>query len=194
MASFVGGNFILGGVLLNQDKYKKFGLELAESYFNNYLQTPAGIGPEVFRWVDHSLPPGEGNNGPPPDSQLDFYKKAGFYTTAGSYILRPETVESLYYAYRLTGDTKWQDMAWTAFQSISKVCRAGSGFAQLMDVMKKDGGGFYDQMQSFWIAETLKYLYLIFAPESPVQLQLQGGKKSEFVFNTEAHPMRIRSS
>ncbi|PHH88915.1 hypothetical protein CDD83_6895 [Cordyceps sp. RAO-2017] len=191
LASFAGGNFILGGVVLNQDKYKKFGLELTESYFNNYIQAPAGIGPEVFRWVDAALPPNDGNNGPPPASQRSFYAKSGFYTTAGAYILRPETLESVYYAYRLTGDRKWQDMAWRAFVSIDRACRTGSGFAELNDVMQPNGGGFIDQMQSFWLAETLKYLYLIFADESEVQLQLQGGK-SQFVFNTEAHPIRVR--
>lgn len=192
MASFAGGSFILGGVLLGEDKYTKFGLELAESYFNNYRQTPAHIGPEVFRWVDAGLPEGQGNNGPPPDSQRRFYEKAGFYSTAGAYILRPETLSSVYYAYRLTGDPKWQDMAWEAWDSIQRACRRGSAFAQLLDVMQPDGGGYYDQMQSFWMAETLKYLYLIFAADSEVQLQLQGGAKSQFVFNTEAHPLRIR--
>ncbi|XP_044716127.1 glycosyl hydrolase family 47 protein [Hirsutella rhossiliensis] len=191
LASFAGGSFILGGVVLNEAKYKKFGLELAESYFNNYRQSPSGIGPEVFSWVDATLPRGGGNNNPP-QSQRQFYEKSGFYTTAGSYILRPETLESIYYAYRLTGDDKWQKMAWQAFGSISKACRTGSGYAELRDVMQPDGGGFYDQMQSFWMAETLKYLYLIFADESEVQLQLQGGAKSKFVFNTEAHPLRIR--
>ncbi|ODA75889.1 hypothetical protein RJ55_08530 [Drechmeria coniospora] len=192
LASFAGGNFILGGVLLGNDTFVQFGLALARSYFNNYLHTPAGIGPEVFRWVDAALPADASRNEPPPASQKDFYARAGFYTTAGAYILRPETVESIYYAYRLTGDPTWQDMAWQAFQSITAVCGTGSAYAQLNDVMKPDGGGFIDQMQSFWMAETLKYLYLIFAPESDVQLQLQGAGTSQFVFNTEAHPIRVR--
>lgn len=191
MASFAGGSFILGGVLLGEDKYKKFGLELAKSYFNNYKTSPSGIGPEGFRWVDAALPAGSSNNAPPPDAQKGFYSTSGFYTTSGQYILRPETCESIYYAYRLTGDTQWQDMAWAAFQAIAKVTRAGSGFAELQDIMQPNGGGFYDEMQSFWMAETLKYLYLIFAPESEVQLQLQGGK-SRYVYNTEAHPVRVR--
>ncbi|KAL3962698.1 hypothetical protein ACCO45_004221 [Purpureocillium lilacinum] len=120
-----------------------------------------------------------------------FYAKSGFYTTAGSYILRPETSESLYYAYRLTGDRKYQDMAWQAFSAIKKVCKTGDAYAQLNDVMQTNGGGYIDQMQSFWLAETLKYLYLIFAKESDVQLQFQGGT-SKYVFNTEAHPFRVK--
>ncbi|GJN73642.1 maturation of Asn-linked oligosaccharides protein [Purpureocillium lilacinum] len=191
LASFAGGNFILGGVLLGSDKYKQFGLDLTTSYFNNYQQAPAGIGPEVFQWVDAALPANDTNNAPPPDAQKDFYAKSGFYTTAGSYILRPETSESLYYAYRLTGDRKYQDMAWQAFSAIKKVCKTGDAYAQLNDVMQTNGGGYIDQMQSFWLAETLKYLYLIFAKESDVQLQFQGGT-SKYVFNTEAHPFRVK--
>ncbi len=40
-----------------------------------------------------------------------------------------------------------------------------------------------DKMQSFWLAETLKYLYLLFSPPSTISLD-------EWVFNTEAHPFR----
>ncbi|RCI10287.1 hypothetical protein L249_8556 [Ophiocordyceps polyrhachis-furcata BCC 54312] len=187
LASFAGGNFILGGVILGMDEFTRFGMQLAESYFNNYRQTPAGIGPEVFRWVHNE--PGAPRS---PQQQQRFYDRAGFWSTQGSYILRPETVESIYYAYRYTGDKKWQDMAWEAFNSIVRRCRTGSGYAQLNDVMKPDGGGYIDQMQSFFLAETLKYLYLIFAPESEVQLSLHDGDRSKYVFNTEAHPLRIR--
>lgn len=41
-----------------------------------------------------------------------------------------------------------------------------------------------NMMQSFFLAETLKYLYLLFSPSSVISLD-------EWVFNTEAHPLRI---
>lgn len=41
-----------------------------------------------------------------------------------------------------------------------------------------------DKMQSYFLAETLKYLYLLFSPPTVVSLD-------EWVFNTEAHPLRI---
>ena len=40
-----------------------------------------------------------------------------------------------------------------------------------------------DRMESFWLAETLKYFYLIFADPRLVSLD-------EYVLNTEAHPLR----
>ncbi|QPH11062.1 hypothetical protein C2857_002638 [Epichloe festucae Fl1] len=191
LASFAGGNFILGGIVLNQDKYKEMGIKITESYYETYVQEAAGIGPEGFRWVDSALPADAPNNKPPPASQTDFYKKAGFYTTSGYYILRPETLESLYYSYRLTGDTKYQDWAWSAFQKIRKLARANDAYAELTDVTQPNGGALIDEMQSFWMAETLKYLYLIFAADGPVHVQGQG-KKNEFVYNTECHPVQVR--
>ena len=43
-----------------------------------------------------------------------------------------------------------------------------------------------DVTQSFFFAETLKYFYLIFADADVVHLD-------EWVFNTEAHPLRVRA-
>lgn len=187
VTSFAGGNFILAGTVLKEDKYTQFGLELAESYFQTYNGTASGIGPEVFRWVDSANP----NGGQPPADQADFYAKAGFWVDGGGYVLRPETMESLYYAYRATGDKKWQDLAWQGFNAITSKCRAGSGYSGLKDVSKADGGGFDNFQQSFFLAETLKYLYLIFVDDTPVQVK--GDGSNIFVFNTEAHPFQVRN-
>ena len=46
-----------------------------------------------------------------------------------------------------------------------------------------------DKMESFWPAETLKYLYLLLDDSSPEVLPLD-----QFVFNTEAHPLPIAGS
>jgi mannosyl-oligosaccharide alpha-1,2-mannosidase len=190
VTSFAGGNFILAGILLEEDKYTEFGIELAESHFQTYNQTASGIGPEVFHWVDSDQPVGGPNPAPPAD-QADFYEQAGFWTTGAGYVLRPETMESIYYAYRVTGDKKYQDLAWQGFNSIYEKCRAGSGFSGLRDVTKADGGGFDNFQQSFFLAETLKYLYLIFTDDSDVQVKAD--RPNEYVFNTEAHPFKIRN-
>lgn len=191
MVSFSGGSFILGGLLLNEDKYIDFGIQLAKSYYEVYRGTASGIGPEGFRWVDSGQPESD-NNQPPPEDQAEFYDGAGFWVTAPYYILRPETVESLWYAYRITGDSMYQDLAWEAFGRMTELCRAGSGFSGLRDVNQPDGGGFDDFQESFWLAETLKYLYLMFGPESAVQLNVDG--PNEWVYNTEAHPVKVRGA
>lgn len=81
-------------------------------------------------------------------------------------------------------------MAWDAFVALNKTCRVEHGFAGLHNIMRKDGGGHFTKMESFWLAETLKYLYLIFAEDAEWQVQAEG--RNTFVFNTEAHPVRVR--
>lgn len=49
MACFDGGNFILGGLVLNEQKYTDFGIALTEGCRNTYVSTVTGIGPEAFR-------------------------------------------------------------------------------------------------------------------------------------------------
>lgn len=101
LACFDGGNFILGGLVLNEQKYIDFGLQLVNSCEDTYNQTLTGIGPEGFGW----------NSSTVPTAQKDFYQRAGFYITSGAYILRPEVIESFYYAYRATGRKLYQDVS-----------------------------------------------------------------------------------
>lgn len=100
-----------------------------------------------------------------------------------SFYLRPEYVESLFVIYRLTKDEELQEMAWDVFQSLEKYCKISSGgYAVLKDV-NDHKKGHHDDMPSYFLAETLKYLLLIFAPDDYVSLD-------DFVFTTEAHPLR----
>lgn len=192
LASFAGGNFFLGGILLGEQKYTDYALNVTNSYFEPYRQTAAGIGPEGFRWVASEIPEDGEFNKPPAEEDAAFYEKAGFWASSPQYILRPETMESIYYAYRVTGDKKWQDMAWTAFQSIESQCKIDISYAGLNDVtVDASEGGHIDKMESFWITETLKYIWLIFADED-VPVHIHADKPMTWVFNTEAHPVQIR--
>jgi mannosidase alpha-like ER degradation enhancer 2 len=95
------------------------------------------------------------------------------------YPLRPEIVESAYYLHQLTGDERYVEMGRTFLQDLVRYCRTDAGYTVLRSVVTKEQGDF---MPSYFLAETLKYLYLLFAPE-----------KLDFdsvVFNTEAHPLR----
>jgi hypothetical protein len=88
--------------------------------------------------------------------------------------------------YRLTGDPKWMEKAWAMFQAIEKHTRTDIAAASLDDVTRKDPHK-TDSMESFWLAETLKYFYLIFTEFDVVSLD-------EWVLNTEAHPLRRRDA
>ena len=96
------------------------------------------------------------------------------------YHLRPEIIESAYYLYRLTGDFKYREMGFTYFNDIVKYCRTDDAYAALSDVTTKEKS---DEMESFFFAETLKYLYLLFSPPETLNF-------GRVIFNTEAHPLR----
>lgn len=95
------------------------------------------------------------------------------------YALRPEIVESAYYLHHFTGDPKYVQMGQTFLTSLMKYCRTEAGYASLTSVEKKTQR---DEMESYFLAETLKYLYLLLSPP-------QKFKFENYVFNTEAHPM-----
>ncbi len=97
-----------------------------------------------------------------------------------AYPLRPEIIESTYYLYHYTHDEKYLAMGQTYYASLVKYCRTPEAFAALKNVETKQQT---DDMESFFFAETLKYLYLLFAPPSTLDL-------NAIVFNTEAHPMK----
>ncbi|KAL1896145.1 Mannosyl-oligosaccharide alpha-1,2-mannosidase 1B [Sporothrix stenoceras] len=190
LACFDAGNVILGGLVLHEPRYVAYGLELAASCHDTYTSTVTHIGPESFSWQDDGrlAPVNSSNNTAPPAASADFFKEHGFWISDGQYILRPEVIESYYYAYRATGDTKYQDWAWDAFLAINSTCAAGSGYSSVNDVNAANGGSFQDFQESFWFAEVLKYAFLIQAEDAPYQVQVEGG---EFVYNTECHPVRV---
>jgi len=100
--------------------------------------------------------------------------------TYDGYALRPEIIESAYYLLHFTNDSRYREMGNTFFDSLQKYCRTDTGYAALSNVDKKIKK---DEMESFFFAETLKYLYLLYAPPNTLDL-------SKVVFNTEAHPIR----
>lgn len=86
--------------------------------------------------------------------------------------------------YRITGDPVWQDHGWKMWESVIRATQTDIGHSAIYDVTKKDKyNDKADSMESFWLAETLKYFYLLFAEPDVISLD-------EWVLNTEAHPFR----
>ena len=157
LACFVPGWLALGGNLKLAD-------DIAETCHAFYSQTPSNIGPERVKRHDLSLK----------------------HTDTREYILRPEAAEGWWYLAEL-GDAskrhKYRTWGWDAFQACDKHLKVKHGHASLRDVLNPRGGHI-DKMESFWIAETLKYFYLLQDDNHLLPLDT-------FVFNTEAHPLRI---
>lgn len=168
LACFAGGLFGLGGTTLNNqysEKYLEVGEGLTNTCHESYVRTYTRLGPEAFRFND-------GVEAKALKSQEKYY------------ILRPETFESYFVMWRLTHDQKYRDWGWDAVQALEKHCRTPNGFSGLKNVYLTDPQK-DDVQQSFFLAETLKYLYLLFSDDSLLPLD-------DWVFNTEAHPLPVK--
>ncbi len=169
LACFVGGMLGLGvlhGACQDEkecDAHLTAAKGITELCYEAYHKTATGLGPETMQFTPgQDITPG-----------------------VASYILRPETMESIFYMYRITGDEKYRNWGWEIFQAIEKHCKANYGYSGVMNVNNPNKQGNQDNvMQSFFLAETLKYIYLLFTPKNVIDLQ-------EYVFNTEAHPLKI---
>ncbi|KAJ9583999.1 hypothetical protein L9F63_021669, partial [Diploptera punctata] len=97
----------------------------------------------------------------------------------GQHPLRPEFLESTYFLYRATNDPYYLEVGRSVLRSLQKYARVPCGYAAVKDVRT---GMHEDRMDSFVLAETFKYLFLLFADPADLVLDLD-----EFLFTTEAH-------
>lgn len=95
-----------------------------------------------------------------------------------AYNLNPEIIESAYYLYHFTGEDKYKQMTSQYFNDIMTYCRTDVAFTNIKDVTTKEQK---DHLETFFLAETMKYLYLVFANPD-------GINPDACVFSTEAHP------
>ncbi|KAF2686777.1 glycoside hydrolase family 47 protein [Lentithecium fluviatile CBS 122367] len=199
LACFIGSAFILGSTALNKPAYLEHGLAFSEFCANGYRYAPSGIGPVVYSWNLTELAMPEFAN------QTEFYEKSGWFindNTAFRQGLTPEAIESWYYAYQVTGNQYWRDVAWAYTLAQNRTERVGSGFSSINNIFAEDGGGWTNSMQSFFLAEVLKYQYLVQAAEErkgewDVEYAPggagNGGNVNLWVYNTEAHPFKVRT-
>nr|POE99410.1 er degradation-enhancing alpha-mannosidase-like protein 1 [Quercus suber] len=113
---------------------------------------------------------------------LNAFIDANFRHWAG----RPEFIESTYYIYQATKDPWYLHVGEMALRDIRRRCWTPCGWADLTDVIS---GEKRDRMESFFLGETAKYLYLLFTPQHPLN-RLDG----PVVFTTEGHPLVIPAS
>lgn len=74
---------------------------------------------------------------------------------------------------------KW---GWDIYKAFESAAKTENGYSGMKDVNKPKS--FKDTTESFFSAETLKYLYLLFDANHKIDLK-------EYVFNTEAHPFKL---
>ncbi|XP_045195747.2 ER degradation-enhancing alpha-mannosidase-like protein 3 [Mercenaria mercenaria] len=109
-----------------------------------------------------------------------------FHIHWGHHPLRPEFVESTYFLYKATGDSHYLEVGKKVIENLEEHARVPCGFAALKDVTK---GTHEDQMDSFVLAETFKYLYLMYADKGDILFDID-----DYVFTTEAHLLPLTLS
>jgi len=171
LSCFLGGNLALGAYTHPDgldsriaQRQLKTGKQLAYTCYQMYARSKSGLSPEYVKF----------------DTARDDFVKGH----APYFILRPETSETFYILYHLTKDPIYREWGWEIFQAIEEYCKTDAGYAAIRDVdtMKQD-----NRMESFFLAETLKYLYLLQDDTNEIDLL------TRHVFNTEAHPLRLLS-
>ncbi|XP_050669727.1 mannosyl-oligosaccharide alpha-1,2-mannosidase IA-like isoform X1 [Leptidea sinapis] len=168
LSCFAGGMFALASTSLDNsvsERYMDVARKLTHTCHESYDRSDTKLGPEAFRFSGA-------------------VEARAMKSNEKMYLLRPETFESYFIMWRLTKEQKYRDWAWEAVQALEKHCRVEGGYTGLMNVYHSKPQG-DDVQQSYFLAETLKYLYLIFADDSLLSLD-------EWVFNTEAHPFPIK--
>ncbi|KAH6911170.1 mannosyl-oligosaccharide 1,2-alpha-mannosidase [Coprinopsis sp. MPI-PUGE-AT-0042] len=202
LVCFLGGSLMLGAVNaranvrtvsrppqrdeLTEDGWRdwKTGVELIRTCMKTH-DTSTGLSPEIV----YFRVPSDGMD------KFDFAPEDWYIRGAqpglpppydARYMLRPETIESLFIAFRLTGDPIYREHGWQIFQSIEKHCKVETGgYATVLNV-DENPARLEDKMETFFLSETLKYLFLLFSDSSVLPLD-------KYVFNTEAHPFPILS-
>ncbi|KDR76828.1 hypothetical protein GALMADRAFT_67283, partial [Galerina marginata CBS 339.88] len=94
-------------------------------------------------------------------------------------------IESIFYMWRTTGDVKWRERGYSIFKAVSQNSRPGYGFADVLSLDHSVAGPSNRDL-SYFLAEVLKYLYLLFDDTKSISLD-------RWVFNTEAHPLPMFS-
>lgn len=107
---------------------------------NQFYNTDTGLAPEISYF------------------NLDSYDKPDLdiHTNDRFSILRPETVESYFYLWRLTKNQKYRDWGWAFFQNLEKYARVENGYTSISNVMNSKNPGNRDKMESFFLGNDSK--------------------------------------
>uniref|UniRef100_A0A8D3CRX7 alpha-1,2-Mannosidase n=1 Tax=Scophthalmus maximus TaxID=52904 RepID=A0A8D3CRX7_SCOMX len=167
LTCFAGGMIALGADGAPGDKtghQMEQAAEIARTCHESYVRTALKLGPEAFRF--------DGGVEAIATRQNEKY-----------FILRPEVIETYMYMWRFTHDPKYREWGWEAVQALEQHCKVEGGYSGIRDVYASTPNH-DDVQQSFYLAETLKYLYLLFSDDDHLPFD-------HWVFNTEAHPLPV---
>ncbi|KZW03122.1 seven-hairpin glycosidase [Exidia glandulosa HHB12029] len=211
LSCFLPGLFALGADQLTESeldearrrRHKWAAEGLAYTCYAMYAEQKHGVGPEDVsfntgtgsrRWgpvlkewegsaesrLAGAKPPGVGTLAP---LVKEGERERDYPYYSNDYLLRPESIESIYLLWKTTKNEEWRERGWTMWQGVERETRVANGYASV-NGLRGDKVRHSDSLPSYFFAETLKYYYLLFSDADPWPLD-------KFVFNTEAHPLPV---
>lgn len=173
---------IENGLLTTEDiENLKLAEDLAKTCFEMYAVTSTGLAPEIAYFHIEGGSEGGPDGG---NKSSEYVDDIIIKPNDRHNLLRPETVESFFVLYRITEDIKYREWGWQIFEAFEKYTKVDSGGYSSLDDVTTVPPHRRDKMETFFLGETLKYLYLLFGDSNVLPLD-------KFVFNTEAHPLPI---
>ncbi|KAI7957104.1 hypothetical protein MJO28_004199 [Puccinia striiformis f. sp. tritici] len=167
----------LGAKLFQQDKPLNFAQNQTDACLWVHETSPNGLGPDEITILN--------------------YEGAGHKVIATpmneisnpSHLNRPNTIESIFYMWRLTGNREWQERGWKLFTKWAEASITDFGFADIEDVTEdiNDDNNKFDGYTGTLPTESIKYFFLLFSDPQTVSLD-------EYVFNMASHPFKIPGS
>ncbi len=174
VADEVRGELWYGHVDMNTGKLRESAYGALDAFFPALLAVSGDLGrarrlqaSSMKMWRLHGIEP-------------EWFDYRTLKVKHAEYWLRPEIVESAYYLHRLTHEARYLDEGREMFEDFERWCRTDTGFSALKSVVDKSK---VDDQESFLFAETLKYYFLLFSPDTALDFDA-------ITFNTEAHPLR----
>ncbi|XP_051170320.1 endoplasmic reticulum mannosyl-oligosaccharide 1,2-alpha-mannosidase [Leptopilina boulardi] len=170
LVCYLGGTLALGVHNGLPSSHMDFANELVKTCYETYAMQPTFLAPEITYFnVLNSL-----------DDNPMYVKPNDAHN-----LLRPEFIESLFYMWYFTGNKTYQQWGWKIFQAFENYTKVENGYTSIGNVRNIQNTRPKDMTESFWFAETLKYLYLLF-DDSRQLINLD-----KWIFNSEGHPLPI---
>ncbi|XP_039287466.1 endoplasmic reticulum mannosyl-oligosaccharide 1,2-alpha-mannosidase isoform X6 [Nilaparvata lugens] len=176
LVCYLPGTLALGYHNGLPEDHLKLALDLMETCYQTYAQRPTFLAPERSSFSIQSR-------------RIVIDLDDIYVNSKDAHnLLRPEFIESLWYLYQITGNTTYQDWGWNIFKAFEKYSKVAHGFTSIGNVNNVTDTKPRDIMETFFLSETIKYLYLLFSNDRKL-LDID-----RYVINSEGHPLPIRES
>ncbi|XP_050425753.1 endoplasmic reticulum mannosyl-oligosaccharide 1,2-alpha-mannosidase [Adelges cooleyi] len=169
LVCYLPGTLALGVHHGMPSSHMRLAEKLLDTCFNMYADQPTFLSPEIVYF----------------STKVNVNPDMYVNINDAHNLLRPEFAESLWYMYQISGNVTYQDWGWLVFQGFERYTKVAGGYTSIGNVLDPDDTRPQDMTESFFFAETLKYLYLLMSDDRHA-LSID-----KYVLNSEGHPLPV---